>query len=136
MSSFIGEILENIADYIDDEVKPYADIVFGSDPPVNGICMIQGAGAPTDTHLDKGMVYRLPVVLNGKNASQELVLDDLTAIHAALTRKTDYSALSTDACQIVDIATTAAPSIIGREQDSQWICGSSFEVSFYWRMED
>lgn len=136
MSSFIGEILENIADYIDDEVKPYADVVFGSDPPVNGICMIQGAGAPTDTHLDKGMVYRLPVVLNGKNASQELVLDDLTAIHAALTRKTDYSTLSTDACQIVDIATTAAPSIIGREQDSQWICGSSFEVSFYWRMED
>jgi hypothetical protein len=136
MSSFIGEILENIADYIDDEVKPYADVVFGSDPPVNGICMIQGAGAPTDTHLDKGMVYRLPVVLNGKNASQELVLDDLTAIHAALTRKTDYSALSTDTCQIVDIATTAAPSIIGREQDSQWICGSSFEVSFYWRMED
>jgi hypothetical protein len=95
--------------------------------------MIQGAGAPTDTHLDKGMLYRLPVVLNGKNKSQSLVLTDLTRIHEALTRKLQYQDLSTADCQVVNIATTASPSIIGREQNSQWVCGSSFEISFYWR---
>jgi hypothetical protein len=133
MSNFIDGIMQNIADLIDNEVEPYASVVFGSDPPDSGICMIQGAGAPTDTHLDKGMLYRLPVVLNGKNKSQSLVLTDLTRIHEALTRKLQYQDLSTADCQVVNIATTASPSIIGREQNSQWVCGSSFEISFYWR---
>lgn len=133
MSNFIDGIMQNIADLIDNEVEPYAAIVFGSDPPDSGICMIQGAGAPTDTHLDKGMLYRLPVVLNGKNKSQSLVLTDLTRIHEALTKKLQYQDLSTADCQVVNIATTASPSIIGREQNSQWVCGSSFEISFYWR---
>ena len=133
MSNFIDGIMQNIADLIDNEVEPYASVVFGSDPPDSGICMIQGAGAPTDTHLDKGMLYRLPVVLNGKNKSLSLVLTDLTRIHEALTRKLQYQDLSTADCQVVNIATTASPSIIGREQNSQWVCGSSFEISFYWR---
>jgi hypothetical protein len=133
MSNFIDGIMQNIADLIDNEVEPYASVVFGSDPPDSGICMIQGAGAPTDTHLDKGMLYRLPVVLNGKNKNQSLVLTDLTRIHEALTRKLQYRDLSTADCQVVNIATTASPSIIGREQNSQWVCGSSFEISFYWR---
>jgi hypothetical protein len=133
MSNFIDGIMQNIADLIDNEVEPYASVVFGSDPPDSGICMIQGAGAPTDTHLDKGMLYRLPVVLNGKNKNQSLVLTDLTRIHEVLTRKLQYQDLSTADCQVVNIATTASPSIIGREQNSQWVCGSSFEISFYWR---
>ena len=134
-SNFIDGIMQNIADVIDNDVKPYAEVVFGSDPPVNGICMIQGPGAPTDTHLDKGMVYRLPVVLNGKNTNQLTLLSDLTRIHAELTARLKYQDISTADCQVVDIATTSAPSIIGREQNDQWICGSSLEVSFYWRKD-
>jgi len=133
MSNFIDGILQKIADYIDDEIEPFAKVVFGSDPPNNGICMIQSTGAPTDTHLDKGMVYRVPVVLNGKNTNQLTLLTDLTKIHEELTRKTNYAAFGTDACQVTDIATTSTPSIIGREQNSQWICGSSFDIFFYWR---
>ena len=132
MSSFIDGVMQNIADVIDDEVKPYAEIVFGSDPPKNGICMIQGPGAPIDVHFNKGMIYRLPVVLNGKNTNQLTLLSDLTRIHEALTRRTSYSDISTHDCQVTEIATTAAPSIIGREQSDQWICGSSFDVFFYW----
>ena len=132
MSNFIDGIMQNIADLIDNDIKPYAKVVFGSDPPDSGICMIQGASAPIDTHLDKGMIYRLPVVLNGKNKNQLTLLSDLTQIHAVLTRKTSYSNISTADCQVTDIATTSAPSIIGREQNSQWVCGSSFDVFFYW----
>lgn len=132
MSSFIDGVMQNIADAIDG-LGLYASVVFGSDPPDSGICLIQGPSAPVDTHLDKGMVYRLPVVLNGKHKNQLTLLDDLTKAHASLTKKLDYSDISTADCQVTDIATTAAPSIIGREQNSQWICGSSLDVYFYWR---
>lgn len=132
MSSFIDGVMQNIADAIDG-LGLYASVVFGSDPPEDGICLIQGPSAPVDTHLDKGMIYRLPVVLNGKNRNQLTLLDDLTKAHAALTKKLSYTDISTDDCQVTDIATTAAPSIIGREQNNQWICGSSFDVFFYWR---
>ena len=135
MGNFIDGVLQNIADLIDNEVKPYAKVVFGSDPPLNGICMIQSASAPYDTHLDKSMQYRVPVVLNGKNTNQLTLLSDLTKIHAELTRKLSYADISTADCQVIDIATTAAPSIIGREQNNQWICGSSFDVFFYWRKD-
>lgn len=132
MSSFIDGVMQNIANAIDG-LNLYASVVFGSDPPEDGICLIQGPSAPVDTHLDKGMIYRLPVVLNGKHKNQLTLLDDLTKAHASLTKKLNYSDISTDDCQVTDIATTAAPSIIGREQNNQWICGSSFDVFFYWR---
>lgn len=130
--SFYAELIDNIAAAAE-QTQPYANIVYGSDPPLNGICMIPTGVGPASTHLNKGMVYDLPVVLNGKNDDQQKLLDDLTAIHENLTRRTSYTDISTMACQVVDIATTALPSIIGREQNSQWICGSSFNVKFYWR---
>lgn len=130
--SFISELMDNIKTAAE-ATEPYASIVYGSDPPTSGICMIQGAGFPSEEHLDTGMLYRLPVLLNGKHASQETLLDALTAIHTALTKTHDYSDLTTESVQVINIATTASPSIIGREQNNQWICGSSFEVSFYWR---
>ena len=130
--SFYEDMLDNIRE-LAESTDPYARIVYGSDPPEKGICMIPGPGAPSDTHLDKGMIYRLPVVLNGKHPEQETLLNDLTAIHEELTRRLDYSDISTDSVQVVNIETTALPSIIGREQNRQWICGSSFSVAFYWR---
>lgn len=130
--SFYSDLIDNIVDLVERELDLYADIVYGSDPPDSGICMIPGPTGPSETYLDKGMLYRMPVVLNGKNANQQLLLNDLTAIHGLLTRRLDYSDLSTEDCQMVDISTTALPSIIGREQNKQWICGSSLEVAFYW----
>lgn len=130
--SFYAELIDNIAAAAE-QTQPYANIVYGSDPPLNGICMTPTGVGPASTHLNKGMVYDLPVVLNGKNDDQQKLLDDLTAIHENLTRRTSYSDISTTACQVINIATTALPSIIGREQNSQWICGSSFNVKFYWR---
>ena len=130
--SFISGLIDNIAQYAEDQLDLYASIVYGSDPPEKGICMIPGSTAPDDTYLDKGMLYRLPMVLNGKHPDQQVLLNDLTAIHELLTRRLNYSDLSTEDCQLVDISTTALPSIIGREQNNQWICGSSLEVTFYW----
>ena len=130
--SFYSELIDNIASEAE-RTAPYASIVYGSDPPDSGICMIPTGVGPMDTHLNKGMIYDLPVVLNGKNKDQQVLLDDLTKIHEALTRRTSYADISTTDCQVVNIATTAIPTIIGREQNKQWICGSSFNVKFYWR---
>lgn len=113
--------------------NPYAAIVFGSDPPENGICMIQNGGFAPDVHFNKGMVYDLPVLLNGKHTDQSTVLTALSNIHTALTKLTDYSALGNDAIQVVDIETDAFPAVIGREQNNQWDVGSSFRIKFYWR---
>lgn len=128
----ISAIFKNMADAID-ALGLYAKVVYGSDPPENGICMIPGAGFPSERHLNTGMVYRLPVIINGKNSSLETVVGALDAIHVALTKTNNYTNLSTDDLQVVAVTTTAGPTIIGREQNNQWICGSSVEVSFYWR---
>ena len=128
----IGEIIDNIADAAD-ALGLYATIVYGSDPPENGICMIQAAGAPTEKHFDTGMLYGLSVLLNGKHSDQQTLLDALTQIHTALTKRNDFSDFSTTDAQVLSIMTTSSPQIIGREQNNQWIAGSSFEVSFYWR---
>ena len=128
----ISAIMDKIADAAD-ALGLYATIVYGSDPPENGICMIQAAGAPTEKHFDTGMLYRLSVLLNGKHSDQQTLLDALTRIHTALTKRNDFSDFSTTDAQVLSIMTTSSPQIIGREQNNQWIAGSSFEVSFYWR---
>ena len=130
--SFYDAMLDIIAEAAE-ATEPYAKIVYGSDPPKDGICMIPSTGAPADTHLNKGMIIRLPILLNGKNADQEKLLNDLTAIHEALTRKTDYSEFTTINTQVVNIESMSLPAIIGREQNKQWICGSTLAVYFYWR---
>lgn len=128
----IQALMNRIADRAA-ETEPFSSIVFGSDPPDHGICMIQDAGMPTATHLDKGQLYTLPVVINGKHEDQQVLLETLGAIHEQLTRTWAYEDLGDDRIQVVDIETTAFPSILGREQNLQWISGSSINVYFYWR---
>lgn len=125
-SDVLSAVIEMAAD-----ASPYSAIVFGSDPPINGLCMIPSGGMPPDTDMGKGMIYRVNVLLNGKHEDQLTVLDTLTAIHTILTKVKIYP--NTDNFQILNIATTAAPSLIGREENKQWIYGSSLEISFYWR---
>jgi hypothetical protein len=112
---------------------PGPQIVYGSDPPADGVCMIQGAGFAPEEYMDTGKLCSLPVLVNGKSEDQYTVLERLTAIHEALTKTFDYAALSDEHVQVISIRTTASPSVIGREQNRQWICGSSLEVTFYWR---
>lgn len=130
--SFISDIMENVATAAE-TTTPYAQIVYGSDPPENGICMMQNGGFATEDHLNAGELYTLPVLLNGKHESQQALLDALTAIHVRLTKTHDHTDLGTEDVQVIAVRTTAAPMIVGREQNNQWIAGSSFEIDFYWR---
>ena len=102
-------------------------IVTGSLPPDDGIAMT-GNASSNPIFLDIGSNESMNVLCNGKNVSQKAVIDQLEAIHAALTRRKDFP--NTDTWQVYSIETTASPRLIGREQNSQWLYGSSLLVKF------
>lgn len=102
-------------------------VALGSLPPDDGIAMT-GNASSFPIFLDIGSNEEMNVVCNGKNTQQQAVINQLEAIHAALTRRKDFP--STDTWQIYAIETTASPRLIGREQNSQWLYGSSLRVKF------
>lgn len=106
-------------------------VKIGSLPADNGISVFTGTGYANETFMDKGMAFELHLVLNGKHASQQIVSDALNDLHQYLTQLTDYPA--TSEYQITDIQTISAPSFIGREENKQYLYGSSLRVKFYMR---
>ena len=83
------------------------------------------------THLDVYKRQEISIVLNGKHTNQKMVFDALSNIHQALTKTKQYP--GTDDFQVMNIATISAPQLIGREENSQILYGSSLGVKFYWR---
>lgn len=110
------------------KTQPYSDIVIGSMPPENGISMAYSSGS-LETYLDKKAAVTMSVVLNGKHNNQQTVLDSLGKIHTYLNMQKTYP--ETDNFQIVNILTTSPPSYLGREENSQWLYGSSLAIRFY-----
>lgn len=113
------------------EAQPYANIVIGALPAANGICCQVASGAPESTFLTKGMAFQISLVLNGKHSSQQVVSDALGDIHQALTQALEYP--ENEMFQITNIETIAAPSYIGREEDKQYLYGSSLRVRFFYK---
>lgn len=109
----------------------YADIVVGSLPPDEGICITASAGSPRATDLERANAFTVYAVLNAKSADQKKAADALGDIHEKLTHRHDYP--NTANYQITNIGTVAAPSLIGREANSQWLYGSSIRIDFYFR---
>lgn len=108
--------------------NPYTQIVIGSMPPLNGIAMT-GEGGPDSVHLDIGAEQTMNIVCNGKNVDQRAVIRALDKIHRFLTFRKDYP--RGDDWQIYSITTIASPRLLGVEQNSQWLYGSSLLVKFY-----
>ena len=121
------EILQAIIDMAESAVG--VPIVTGSMPPDNGIAMT-GQAASASIMLDIGSNERMSVLLNGKNNNQRVVIQQLDAIHKALTRRVDFP--TGDGWQVYAIETVASPRLIGREQNPQaaWLYGSSLLVKF------
>lgn len=129
MSAF-SEILASVISMAQ-ETDPYATITVGALPADNGICMTYATGSPSSTFLDKGMAYQKTLVCNAKNTSQQEAQEALDAIHVSLTQTKTYP--SGEDWQITDIETVSAPSYLSREQNSQWLYGSSLRVKFFLR---
>lgn len=109
------------------EAAAGVNIVTGSLPPNNGIAMT-GNASSYPIFLDIGSNEMMTVVCNGKNTEQQTVISQLDAIHADLTRRKRFP--SSDTWQIYAIETMASPRLIGQEQNSQWLYGSSLQVKF------
>ena len=116
---------------------PQYNIIYGTNPPANGFCMLPAGGYQPDAHLDKGQVVRMDCLLNGKGADAGAVNDALWDIHRILTKLTALEYPESNDWQIMDISTIAYPSLIGREEGTmQWLYGSSIEIKFYWKGDD
>ena len=125
--SIQNDILEAIIEQAEQNGK--YNIIVGALPAENGLAMQVSTGASAHTFLDKGMAYEFTCVLNGKNASQKAVSDALNDIHLALTKALSYPV--TDAYQITDVETISTPSYIGREEDRQFLYGSSLRIKAF-----
>ena len=120
-----NEVIQAVIDMA--QAAASAKVVLGSLPPDNGLAMT-GNASSYPIFLDIGSNEQMNIVCNGKNTQQQAVINQLEAIHASLTRRKDFP--STDTWQIYAIETTASPRLIGREQNSQWLYGSSLLVKF------
>ena len=104
-------------------------IVFGALPPDDGISVMLENGASESTFLDKGQRYHISVSVNAKSTDQLTALDWLGKIHETLTLTKDYP--SGTNWQISNIETTGLPMFLDREQNSQYLYGSSVRIDFY-----
>ena len=104
-------------------------VVIGSVPPLEGYAVGMVSGAPIETFRTLSTNESFPVLFNGKSADQGAVAADMEQVHQLLT--TSKNLPFTDEWQVYAIETTASPSLIGREENRNWIYGSSFRVKYY-----
>lgn len=119
------EVLQAVIDMA--EMACGVSIVVGSMPPDDGIAMTGGSSS-YPIFLDIGSNETMNVVCNGKNTSQQTVINQLDKIHKFLTRRKDYP--TGNGWKIYAIETVSSPRLLGREANSQWLYGSSLTVKF------
>ena len=125
------EIITAVQSLIND-LGLYAKLTVGALPPDNGLS-IALASSSSNYFMNKNSTVDLSVVVNGKNINQKTVLDALSQIHTTLPRMTEYP--SSDNWQITNIESISRPNYLGREQNSQWLYGSSLRIKYYIRGE-
>lgn len=104
-------------------------VVIGSVPPLNGFAVCFVGGAPFETYRKLDKSVPLPVLFNGKGADQQVLSAQMNLVHDLLT--TSKALPRADNWQIYAIRTTAYPNLIGREENKNWIYGSSFAIDYY-----
>lgn len=125
--SVYDDVLEAVV-WMANATNPYAKVTIGPLPPDNGISIAWSAGS-LNTFMDKKSSVSMSAVLNAKHRDQQKAADALGRIHTALNMTKTYPAA--DNFQITNIETVGAPSYLGREQNQQWLYGSSLEVNFF-----
>lgn len=104
-------------------------VVIGSVPPLEGYAVGMVSGVPIETFRTLSTNESFPVLFNGKSADQNSVAADMEKVHRLLT--TSKILPFTGEWQVYAIETTASPSLIGREENRNWVYGSSFRVKYY-----
>lgn len=121
------QILQALADMLG--VLLGTPVVIGSIPPLGGYAVDFEGGAPTQVFRNLTTNEDLPIVFNGKLDNQLTLASAMDNAHIALTTSTALP--FSDTWQVYAIETTAAPRLIAREQNKNYIYGSSFLVKFF-----
>ncbi len=129
--SVYDDVLNAVID-LAEQAKPYSDILIGPMPPDNGISIAWSSGN-LNTFLDKRAAVRMTAVFNCKHEDQQTASDTLGRLHTYLNMRKNYP--SADNFQITNIETIGAPVYLGREENNQWLYGSSLEVKFFLKGE-
>lgn len=125
--SVYDDVLQAVVELAND-TNPYAVVTIGALPANNGICMAWASGF-LNTFFNKMGAVEMSAILNAKNTNQQAALDALSDIHTALNMTKSYP--SSDNYQITNIETIGPPVYLSREQNSQWLYGSSLRIKFY-----
>ncbi len=131
--SVINDVVEAVIGLMN-ATEPFAAVTRGALPTGVGITCEVGPSAVQSVFLDKNSYVPLDLALNGKHYDLRLLSDTMNGIHSALTRATAYPAA--EHWQIVDIANTTLPQVIGRENNNEWLMASALSVRFYWRGDE
>jgi hypothetical protein len=110
---------------------PYTAIDHGAMPQENGLAMYPGPGYVAERHFDRGGVYDVSVVLNGKHSNLGTLLPSMSNVHRSLSTLTAYPEGA--GWKILSIETSTPPNYLDRETSGskQWLYGSILAVKFY-----
>ena len=129
--SVYTDVLDAVVGLIND-MNPYSKVVIGSMPPHNGIS-IAWTSSSNNEFFTKRAAVEMTAVLNGKHTKQKTVADGLGKIHTGLSMRKQYP--SAENYQITNISTISAPTYLGREENNDWLYGSSLRVNFFLKGE-
>ena len=111
----------------------FATVTRGALPTGPGIVCEPGPSSTSETYLDKGQYIPLDVTINAKHSNLQTLSDDMARIFEELTRLRTYP--SAQGWEIVDITTYTWPSVIGREDNNQWLMAGALSVRYYFMGE-
>lgn len=125
------ELLQAVMTLVTSHASPYTTIDHGAMPEENGLAMYPGPGFSEQTHMDKGGIQIVYIVLNGKHSNLETLLASLSKTHRELSLLEVYP--SGGDWEILNIETSTPPNYLGREDSGtrQWLYGSILRVTYY-----
>lgn len=134
MSSVANAVVEAVMDMVD-SLSNYAVITRGALGTGNGLTCEVATSSVDGVFLDKNQYIFLDLTFNGKHRNLETLSDTLNNIMDSLTLRKEYP--TGDGWEIVDISRGAPPlpTIIGREEQNEWIMACAVIVKYYQNSE-
>jgi hypothetical protein len=124
-TTVIDQAVEAVAGLING-LSLFSSIYRGALGTGNGLCCEVGPTRPEAVFLDKNKYIPVDLTINGKHDNLLTLTEAMNKIHESLTMLKTYP--SGASWEIVDIATSTEPQVIGREDSNQYIMASSLFV--------
>ena len=125
-----NDVIEAVMDLVD-SLDNYALITRGALGSGNGITCETATSSAESVFMSKEKVFLLDLTFNAKHTNLKTLSDTVGKIIDYLTFLKEYP--SGDGWQIIDIyhGTPSLPTIIGREDQNQWLMAAGVIVKYY-----